>query len=124
MKKFAIVMLAVAMSGLLVAAAPKPANVSGEWTLTVTTPRGDRTNTVTFVQDGEKLTVTMKNDRGEAKGEGTVKADVIEWTVIRQSPRGEMKTTYTGKITDDSNMSGQAEGNMGTMAWKAVKKAA
>ena len=41
MKKFAIVMLAVAMSGLLVAAAQKPANVSGEWTLTVTTPRGD-----------------------------------------------------------------------------------
>lgn len=124
MKKCTILVLAIAMTGLLVAAAQKQVNVSGEWTLTMTTPRGERQNDVTFVQESEKLTVTMKSDRGESKGAGTVKGQDIEWTVTRQTPRGEMTTTYKGKIQDDSNMSGEAQmGDFGAMQWKAIKKA-
>ena len=89
----------------------------------MTTPRGDRTSDVTFVQDGEKLTVTMKSERGDATGEGTVKGEAIEWTVTRQTPRGEMTVNYKGKGTDENTMEGEAQmGDFGTMPWKAVRK--
>jgi hypothetical protein len=123
MKTSLILLMAAAMTGFFLAAAPAQVNVSGEWTFTMTTPRGDRTSDVTFVQDGEKLTVTMKSERGEATGEGTVKGEAIEWTVTRQTPRGEMTVNYKGKIADDSTMEGEAQmGDFGTMAWKAVRK--
>jgi hypothetical protein len=123
MKRSMILIMAVAMTGLLVAAAQAQVNVSGDWTFTMTTPRGERTNDVTFVQDGEKLTVTMKSERGDSTGEGTLKGQDIEWTVTRQTPRGEMTVTYKGKIADENTMEGEAQmGDFGTMQWKATRK--
>lgn len=123
MKKATILIMSLAMSGLSLAAAQAQANVSGDWTFTMSTPRGDRTNDVTFSQDGEKLTVTMKSERGESSGEGTVKGQEIEWTVTRQTPRGEMTVHYTGKVVDANTLEGEARmGDFGAMAWKAVKK--
>ncbi len=122
MKKYAILCLALAMTGLFAAKAQAAVNVSGDWTFTMTTPRGERTMDVTFAQDGEKLTVTMKGQRGETKGEGTVKGDEIQWTITRQTERGEFTMNYKGKIADENTMSGEAESQMGTMAWKAARK--
>lgn len=99
-------------------------NVSGNWELTMTTPRGEMTYEVTFVQEGEKLTVTMKSPRGETTGEGTIKGSDIEWTVTRTTSRGEFTITYKGKIEDENTMSGQAQmGDFGSADWKAKKKA-
>ena len=124
MKKATSLIMALAMSGLFLAAAQAQVNVSGDWTFTMSTPRGDRTNDITFVQDGEKLTVTMKSERGESTGAGTVKGQEIEWTVTRQTPRGEFTVTYKGKVDSETAMSGEARmGDFGAMAWKAVKKA-
>ena len=123
MKKSLVLLMAMAMAGLFLAAAQAQVNVTGDWTLTVTTPRGDRVNDVTFTQDGEKLTVVMKGQRGESKGEGTIKGQDISWTITRQTPQGDMTSTYKGKVTDDKTMSGEAVMSQGTMAWKATKKA-
>jgi hypothetical protein len=123
MKRSMILIMAVAMTGLFAAAAQAKVDVSGDWTFTMTTPRGERTSDVTFVQDGETLTVTMKSERGDSTGAGTVKGQDIEWTVTRQTPRGEMTVTYKGKIADENTMSGEAQmGDFGAMAWKAVRK--
>ena len=124
MKKATILIMTLAMTGLFAAAAQAQVSVSGDWTFTMSTPRGDRTSDVTFVQEGEKITVTMKSERGEATGEGTVKEKEIEWTVTRQTPRGEMTVNYKGKVADDgSTMDGEAQmGDFGAMAWKAVRK--
>jgi len=123
MKKSLFLIMALAMTGLAAVAVQAQVNVGGEWTLTMSTPRGDRTNDVTFVQDGEKLTVTMKSERGESTGEGTLKGQDIEWTVTRQTPRGEMTITYKGKVAEDNTMSGEAQmGDFGTMQWKAARK--
>ena len=123
MKKSLILIMVAAMAGLWLAAAQAQVNVSGDWTFTMTTPRGERTNDVTFAQDGEKLTVTMKSERGDAAGEGTVKGEDIEWTVTRQTPRGEMTVNYKGKIADGNTMEGEAQmGDFGTMQWKATRK--
>jgi hypothetical protein len=99
-------------------------DISGEWDFTLTTPRGEMTSTATFVQTGEKINVTMVSQRGESKGEGTLKGGDIEWTVTRDTPRGQFKITYKGRV-EGASMSGQAQmGDRGTMEWKAAKKAA
>jgi len=99
------------------------ADVSGVWELTLTTPRGERTMDVTFVQDGENITVTMPGMRGdETEGQGTIQGDAIEWTITRSTPQGEFTVTYTGTVEGDT-MSGQAVmGERGSFEWTAKKK--
>lgn len=114
---FALALLAFSQSAQQV-------NVTGDWELTVTTPRGERPpQTISLKQEAEKLTVTTTDPRGgEIKGEGTVKGNEIEWTIIRTGQRGEMKMTYKGKIEGDT-MSGQVQmGDFGSFDWKAAKK--
>jgi len=97
-------------------------NVTGDWEMTVTTPRGERTQDINFKQEGEKLTVTMQGRGGEVTGEGTVKGTEIKWTITRSTPRGEFTMTYTGKIEGDT-MSGEVQmGDFGSGEWKAKKK--
>ena len=99
-------------------------NVSGEWDLTVNTPRGEMTSTAKFVQEGEKLTVTVASPRGESTGTGTIKGADIEWTITRESPRGQFTITYKGKV-EGNTMKGEAQmGDFGTSEWKATKKTA
>ena len=97
-------------------------NVTGEWEMTITTPRGKRNQDINFKQEGKKLTVTMQGRRGEVTAEGTVKGNEIEWTITRSTPRGEFTMTYTGKI-DGDKMSGEVQlGDFGSGEWKAKKK--
>jgi hypothetical protein len=120
----------IALAALLLLApltlclAQESVDVSGEWDLTVTTPRGEMTSTAKFVQDGEKLAVTVTSPRGEATGTGTIKGADIEWTITRETPRGQFTVTYKGKV-EGNTMKGQAQmGDFGTSEWKATKKAA
>jgi len=97
-------------------------NVSGEWEFTMQTPRGEMTQTAKFVQEGEKITVTMISPRGESTGQGTVKGNAIEWSITRTTQRGEMTIVYKGTV-EGTSMSGTAEmGDFGTMEWTAKKK--
>ena len=107
----------------LVAIPAVAGDLSGTWTLTSTTPRGERTSTMVLAQSGEKLTVTLKGERGESTGTGTLKGDAVEWTVVRQTPMGEMTMTYTGKVTGDT-MAGEVQMMDRAMAWKAVREGA
>jgi hypothetical protein len=107
----------VALAAVPLAAA---ADLSGTWTMTATTPRGERTSTLTFVQEGEKLTVTSKSERGESTGAGTIKGDAIEWSITRETPMGPMTVTYKGTVAGDT-MSGEAMMRDQPMPWKAVR---
>ena len=106
-----------------VLAGAQATDVSGEWELTITTPRGDMTMTAKFTQDGEKLTVNMVGPRGgESKGEGTIKGNAIQWSVTRTAQDGtEVTVTYKGTV-EGTTMSGTAENPRGTVDWKATKK--
>lgn len=107
---------------LAVSLSAQEVNVTGDWEMTITTPRGERTQEVSFKQEGEKLTVTMQGRGREVTGEGTVKGNEIEWTITRSTPRGEFTMTYTGKIEGDT-MSGEVQmGDFGSSEWKAKKK--
>lgn len=110
--------------GVVVATALAGAgDLTGTWTLTSTTPRGERTSTMVLTQAGEKLTVTLRSERGESTGAGTLKGDAVEWTVTRQTPMGEMTMTYRGKVTGDT-MAGEVQMMDRAMPWKAVRDGA
>ncbi|HUU52066.1 MAG TPA: hypothetical protein VMW92_03475 [Candidatus Heimdallarchaeota archaeon] len=98
-------------------------DVTGDWEMTMATPRGDeRTSTVHFEQDGEKITVTMEGRQGdEITGEGTIKGNEIDWTISRSTPRGDMTMAYKGTVDGDT-MSGTVEmGDFGSFDWTAKR---
>lgn len=108
------------MSGVLMTGAQQ-VDVTGDWELTVQTPRGDRTQQVHFEQDGENLTVTMEGRRGPIEAKGSVKGNDIEWSFTRETPRGEFTMTYTGTVEGDT-MSGEVQmGDFGTGEWSAKR---
>jgi hypothetical protein len=106
------------------APAPKPADVSGVWEMTMQgTPQGDMTADATFVQEAEKIKFTMAGPGGfEMAGEGTVKGQDLEWTVLISTPQGDFALTYKGKV-DGETMSGEFQaGDFGTFPFTAKKK--
>jgi hypothetical protein len=124
MRKSIVILSFLALFGsLALLAQAQTANVAGDWELTAQTQRGPMNWSVNFVQDGEKLAVTMVGPRGETKGEGTIKGNEIQWSVTRTSPQGDKITiTYKGKV-EGATMSGQSErGGGGTTEWTAKKK--
>jgi hypothetical protein len=122
MKKICVLVLIMVMTGLPMLA--EQVDVTGDWTFTLTTPRGERTSNLKFVQEGEKLTVTMEGMRGEEiTGEGTIKGSDIEWSITREGPRGSFTMTYKGKIQDANKITGEVEmGDRGSVSWKATRK--
>jgi len=113
---FILVFLAISLSA-------QDVNVTGDWEISMETPRGPMTQEMHFEQDGEKLTVTMTTRRGdEITGEGTIKGNEIEWTITRSTPRGEFTMTYKGTVEGDT-MSGEVQmGDRGSSEWTAKKK--
>lgn len=124
-KKLAVIVSAFAMVlalGLATKAeAQEPANVAGTWELSMQGRRGAMTQTLTIQQDGNKITGTLKNPRGESNIEGTVDGNKIHFTVKRQTPRGEMTMDYTGTV-DGSAMKGKMEGGRFGGDWTAKKQ--
>lgn len=113
----ALVFLLVSLTGAM------DVDVTGDWEMTTVSPRGERTSTVHFEQDAEKITVTMEGRQGdEITGEGTIEGNAIEWTISRSTPRGDMTMTYEGTVDGDT-MSGTVEvGDFGSFDWTAKRK--
>jgi len=124
MHKSKLAILAIfALLSFIVLASAQVADVSGEWELTIQSPRGPMTLTAKFTQEGEKLTVTMTGPRGgESSGEGTIQGNAIQWSITRKGPEGnEFTITYKGTV-EETTMSGSSENPRGTVNWKATKK--
>jgi hypothetical protein len=97
-------------------------DVTGNWEMTISSPRGERTRVVEFVQDGEALTVITEGRDGERiEAEGTVKGTGIEWMIRRETPRGIFEMKYKGKIEGDA-MKGTVQFGQGrTSEWTAKR---
>lgn len=124
MHKSKLAILAIfALLSFIVLAGAQVTDVSGEWELTIQSPRGPMTLTAKFTQEGEKLTVTMTGPRGgESSGEGTIQGNAIQWSITRKGPEGnEFTITYKGTV-EGTTMSGSSENPRGTVNWKATKK--
>jgi hypothetical protein len=111
MKRMAVALAVTLLFGLVAgsALAQGPAKVAGKWEYSTQGPQGPITQEMTVEQDGEKIKVTLKSQRGERSGEGTVKGNDISFTMKFQGRDGtERSFEYKGKV-DGDNIKGTIE---------------
>ena len=99
------------------------ANVAGEWQLTIDTGQGTGTPTVTFQQDGEKLTGTYSSQVfGEQKVTGSVKGSAITFGFTATMEGNAFTITYSGTVEKDT-MKGKVKlGDLGEGTFTGKKK--
>jgi hypothetical protein len=84
----------------------KPQDVAGAWALTVETGAGPGTPSVTFKQDGEKLTGTYSSQVfGEQQVTGTIKGNAITFSFTAALEGNKLTVTYTGTVEKDTGES-------------------
>lgn len=109
---------------LLISARPlaQAINVSGEWAFTVTTDQGAGAPTLTFKQDGEKLTGKYAGQLGAADLTGTVKGNVIHFTFTLDVQGQQAPVTYDGTV-EKNTMKGKMDiGGMVSGTFTGTKK--
>jgi hypothetical protein len=97
-------------------------NVTGEWAFTVTTDQGSGNPTITFKQDGEKLTGKYNGTFGAADLTGTVKGNAIMFTFNIDAQGQQATATYQGTV-EKTTMKGTMDiAGMLTGTFTATKK--
>ena len=81
-------------------------DVTGKWAFNVETSAGAGTPSMTFKQDGEKLTGHYTGQLGESDLTGTVKGADIIFTFTIDAQGTMIKATYTG-TADATSMKGK-----------------
>jgi hypothetical protein len=73
-------------------------NVTGDWDFNVTTDQGGGTPTITFKQDGEKLSGTYNGQLGKADLTGTVKGNAIQFSFTVDMQGQQAPVNYKGTV--------------------------
>ncbi|HZQ34542.1 MAG TPA: hypothetical protein VFD32_01325 [Dehalococcoidia bacterium] len=103
-----VLLAAIVVSTAGVAAAQQKTDITGAWTFDVKTDAGGGTPTVTFKQDGEKITGHYSSTNlGEADLTGTVKGKDIAFAFDGQVQGQTVPVTYNGTIDSPTTMSGR-----------------
>ena len=84
-------------------------NVTGKWAFNVETAAGSGTPTITFTQDGEKLTGKYSGQLGEADLTGTVKGQDIAFGFNVDAQGTMLNFKYTGTIENKDALKGKVE---------------
>ena len=125
MKSFLRVLTGIVLAaGLLTSARleAQATNVTGEWLFNVTTDQGGGTPTITFKQDGEKLTGKYAGQLGNADLTGTVKGNAIKFTFTIDAQGQQAPVTYDGTV-EKNTMKGKLDiGGMVSGTFTATKK--
>ena len=106
---------------LLVAVA-QGMNVTGDWVFNVTTDQGSGTPTMTFKQDGEKLTGTYNGQFGTAELTGTVKGNAIQFSFTIDVQGQQAPATYKGTVEKNTMKGTMDIGGMVSGTFTATKK--
>jgi hypothetical protein len=105
---------------IALAAVSFAADISGKWMAKVPGQNGDQETTFAFKQEGDKLTGTVTNPRGDRPiTEGKVSGDTV--TFATESQRG--KQTFTGTVSG-SEIKFKREGGQGQPREFVAKRAA
>lgn len=102
----------------------QPFDLTGEWVFDVQTDGGSGQPTLTFKQDGEKLTGKYKGQLGEADVTGTVSGKTLKFSFSGDAQGTAFTVTYDGEIESNSAVKGTVDlGGMasGTFTGKRVK---
>ena len=124
--KLTMRILSVLVLGLALAAPARllaqAVNVTGEWAFNVQTDQGGGTPTLTFKQEGEKLTGKYAGQLGNADLTGTVKGNAIHFTFTLDVQGQQAPVTYDGTI-EKNTMKGKMDiGGMVTGTFTGTKK--
>ena len=85
-------------------------DVTGAWTFTIMSEAGTGTPTVTFKQDGEKITGHYSSMLvGEADLTGTVKGQAIEFTVRADLGGMPVEFKFVGTVENKDSMKGKLD---------------
>lgn len=85
-------------------------DVTGTWAFTIQSEAGTGTPTVTFKQEGEKLTGHYSSMLvGEADLTGTVKGEAIEFTIRADLGGMPFESKFTGTIDSKDSMKGKLD---------------
>ena len=99
-------------------------DLTGEWIFDVQTDGGSGQPTLTFKQDGEKLTGRYKGQLGEADVTGTVSGKTLKFSFSGDAQGTAFTVTYDGEIESNSSVKGKVDlGGLatGTFTGKRVK---
>jgi len=104
------------------AAEGKPANIAGEWTMTIGTPMGSMELTMTIEQSETSFTGALKGEMGEWEiHSGSIEGNQITFTILLTIMDETVEMVAEGTVEEDT-MSGTIEaGEIGTMDWSAEK---
>lgn len=96
--------------------------VTGTWSFQVESEAGTGTPTMTFKQEGEKLSGHYSGQLGEAPLAGTLKGNAIEFTIDVSVQGTDVHIVYSGTVEKDS-MKGKVKlGDFGEGTFTAKKK--
>jgi hypothetical protein len=121
---FRVLAVVIVTFGLLATArlGAQATNVTGEWLFNVTTDQGGGTPTLTFKQEGEKLTGKYVGQLGSADLTGTVKGTAIRFTFTIDVQGQQAPVTYEGTV-EKNTMKGKLDiGGMVNGTFTGTKK--
>lgn len=97
------------------------ANINGEWTLTIDTPRGVQHPVVSISESGGKLTGTYASFRGPLDiSSVSVEGNTFSFPLQITVPIGTIEVTYEGTI-DGDQMTGQVKNPRGAVPFSGVR---
>jgi hypothetical protein len=118
---FVLLLFSMALSSRL-DAITDAVDVTGVWDLTLQSQEGTAHPTVTFKQEGERVTGRYEGKIGASSLEGTVKGDEIRFSVSLKFQDVAYTIDYRGTVSEDS-MKGSAQfSNAGTGSWSARRR--
>jgi hypothetical protein len=104
-----IVALSVVLAAPSTFAQAAKVNVTGKWLFNVETGAGSGTPTITFTQDGEKLTGKYNGQLGEADVAGTVKGQDIAFSFNVDAQGTALTFKYSGTVENKDALKGKVE---------------
>jgi len=119
----ALVLAAVMTSSPAIAQGGK-ADVTGKWTFNVQTDAGSGTPTVTFKQDGEKLSGHYSSQTfGEQDFTGSIKGSDFKFAFTADVQGNSLTVTYTGTVESKDALKGSVDiGGLGQGSFTAKRQ--
>ena len=102
------------------ASAQQPAKLAGTWDITIQGPNGEIHEQWIVIQDGNKVTGSVKNANADFPLEGTVDANKIDVHVTAKGPNGERHLEVIATVDGDS-IKGKITQNGMDRAWSAKR---
>jgi hypothetical protein len=97
------------------------ANASGDWDVALNTPGGVRNLKATFKLEGEKLTGSIKSERGEIPLDGTVKGKEVKFSYTIKYMDNDLLITMSGNLEGDDIKGAVDFGGFAQDEWSAKR---